>query len=357
MRIYGDQAVNSLRDCISGTKFEVGCLIAKMSRKFKAIGAGVVALSLIVVGVVFYNWANAWPALPNSPTPLGELIEKSDLIVRAKVSKVEMPAAPLYGSTNKWIQKAVRLFGPEKREFRTAHFEVFQSVKGSGGERIVVDYPIGLSSSPSPDTDWKTRTVVAFLYKQGGAYYPVAYAYGTRVLRNNEAEQLLRNIGEFLAIEKMGRGERENARAEWYVKLIENPATRWDGAASWMNVSPTPGEALSKLSAELTRRLEAVAFRNEPLAQGDELLLREFAPSQPRKVVERLMRYFRVAGNEEVEQPWRCHGAMELLARVAGMSEAFRQELNKAAYPDFSSVRARRDFIERYLPQIKKRLK
>jgi hypothetical protein len=328
-----------------------------MSRKFKVIAGTIFVVCALAVGLVFYKWAHAWPALPNSPTPLGELIQKSDLIVRAKVTKVEMPAAPLYGSTNKWIQKAVRLFGPEKREFRTAHFEVFQSVKGRAGDRIVVDYPIGLTSSPAPDTDWKSRTVVAFLYKQGGAYYPVAYAYGTRVLRHNEAEQVLRNVGDFLAIDKMGRGDRENARAEWYVKLIENPETRWDGAASWMNESPRPGEALSKVATNLVRRLEAVAFRDEPLAQGDELLLREFAPSQPRKVVERLLGYFRVAGNEELEQPWRCHGAMELLARVAGMPEVFREELNKAAYPDFSTVAARRVFIERYLPQIKKRLR
>jgi hypothetical protein len=138
---------------------------------------------------------------------------------------------------------------------------------------------------------------------------------------------------------------------------------RWDGAASWVYANFQPGDAVGKLSADLVKRVEAVAFRDEPLAEGDELLLQELATTQRQKVVRRLLRYFEVAKRPPIEeadalkQPWRCHGAMQLLVRVAEMPEAFKKRLDHAPYPDMSSAKARREFINTYLPEIEKRLK
>jgi hypothetical protein len=254
----------------------------------------------------------------------------------------------------------MQLLGAEDRQFVTAHLEILQSVKGSAVTRALVDYPVGLARPPAVITD---KTIVAFLHRQRGAYYPVAYSYGTRELSRKDGEILLRRVAELVATEKMGRSARQRGRAEWLVKLMEDPATRWDGAASWVYDIELPGDALKKLEPDLAKRVEAVAFRNEPLGEGDELLLQELAPAHRRKVVHRLLRYFAVAKKSPIDeedilqQPWRCHGAMQLLARVAHMPEVFKKQLDHAPYPDLSGARPRREFINVYLPAIEKRLK
>ncbi|HUS35463.1 MAG TPA: hypothetical protein VM680_08950 [Verrucomicrobiae bacterium] len=328
-----------------------------MSWKVKAI---VGAFVLIVAGGFVLHRARAWPALPNSPVPLGELIDKSDLIVQAKVVKVENATARVYSGTNRWILQAIKAVGAQDRDFVTAHLEVLQGVKGPSVDRVLIDYPIGLATPPPVESD---QTIVAFAYRQRGAYHPVAYSYGTRVLSRKDGEVLLRRVAEFVATEKMRSSERERSRAEWLVKLIETPEMRWDGAASWVYANDKPSDAVKKLSADLVKRVEAVAFRDEPLAEGDELLLQELAATQRRKVVRRLLRYFEVAKRSPIDdtdilkQPWRCHGAMQLLVRVAKMPEAFKKRLDRAPYPDMSTSMARRDFINAYLPEIQERLK
>ena len=329
-----------------------------MSRKVKAI-VGAFVLAVIAGGFILHR-ARAWPALPNSPVPLGELIDKSDLVVHAKVMKVESAASRVYSGTNRWVLQAMKVVGAQDRDFVTAHLEVLQGVKGPSVDRVLIDYPIGLATPPAVGTD---KTIVAFAYRQRGAYHPVAYSYGTRVLSRKDGEVLLRRVAELVATEKMRSSAREKSRAEWLVKLIETPDMRWDGAASWVYSNVKPGDAVKRLSADLVKRVEAVAFRDEPLGEGDELLLQELAATQRQKVVRRLLRYFEVAKRSPIndddilKQPWRCHGAMQLLVRVAEMPEAFKKRLDRAPYPDMSSSKARREFINAYLLEIEKRLK
>lgn len=331
-----------------------------MSPKLKAV---VVfgAMAVVILGAIGFSRARAWPALPNSPVALGELIDKSDLIIYAKVTKVENPLAPFYRGTNRWVRKAVELVGGRDRQFATAHLDVIQSVKGPAVERVLVDYPVGFAKYPALTTDANVDGVVAFVYRQRGAYHPVAYSYGTKVLGRREADVLLRRAAEFVATEKMSKADRERGRAEWFVKLMENPATRWDGAASWLYKNGNAGEALRKLPPDLAKRVEAVALRDEPLGDGDDLLLREFAPAHAREVVRRVQSYFRFATKRDcdtpLEEPWRCLGAMELLIAIADMPPEFRERFKAAPYPNMSSAGARRDFIQTYLLEIETRLK
>ena len=98
-----------------------------MSRKGKILAAAILAVVSIVAGAVILRNAYTWPALPNSPTPLRELIEKSDLIVHAQVVKVEDAGKPAFASTNKWFLKAIKMLGAEEMKFTTAEFEVLQT--------------------------------------------------------------------------------------------------------------------------------------------------------------------------------------------------------------------------------------
>jgi hypothetical protein len=325
--------------------------------KFKIIaGAAILAMA----GAIVVIRTRAWPDLPNSPVPLGELIDKSDLIVHAKVVKIENPIAPLYAKTNRWIQKAITLLRVQERQFATAQFDIIQSIKGPAFESVPVNYAVGFTKPPALSTDGNTETV-AFLYRQRGAYHPVAYSYGTKLLNRKDADNLLRYVAEFVATEKLSRKDRERARAEWYVKLIETPSMRWHGAASWLNENAKPGEALKKLPADLAKRIEAIALRDEPLLEGDEILLQEFSAAYPREVVGRLRRYFDVASHPcsdgPLEQPWHCIGAIQLLMRMADMPQSFRDQLDKGSYPNVSDSHARSEFINLYLPKIETRLR
>lgn len=328
-----------------------------MSRKV------IVALAAIIVvaGLLVVQRAREWPALPNSPVALGELIEKSDLIVLARVTKVENPMAPVYASTNKWVRKAIALVGARDRVFATAHLEILQGIKGPAIDRVLVDYPVGFTKAPPVTTNVSAESVVVFLYRQRGAYHPVAYSYGTRVLGRKAGDELLRRVAEYVAMDKLSRREKERSRAEWFVKLMEDPATRWDGAASWIFGHEKDGEALKKLPADLAKRVEAVAFRDEPLADGDDVLLREFAPAHAKRVVRRVLRYFAAATKLDckvaIEQPWRCSGAMELLIRIADMPAEYRERFANGPYPNLSDANARRSYVNVWLPEIETRLK
>src|ERR1041385_8584066 len=122
------------------------------------------AAVLIVGSAIVMQRARAWPALPNSPVPLGELIEKSDLIVHAKVVKVENPIAPLYANTNRWIQKAMKLLNAQERQFATAQFEIIQSIKGPAFDNVRVNYAVGFTKPPALTADSNAQNVVVFLY-------------------------------------------------------------------------------------------------------------------------------------------------------------------------------------------------
>jgi hypothetical protein len=205
--------------------------------------------------------------------------------------------------------------------------------------------------------------MIVFLYWQHGAYHPVAYSYGTRLLKHKEADQILLLTGEFVEMDKLTRRvARQRNRAEWFIKLMENPDTRWDGAASCLYACSKQNQTLTNLPPDLFRRMEAVAFRDEPLGPGDDVLLPELAATHPRKVVERILNYFQTAAAspydypEKLPQPWRCYGAMQLLAKIADMPKEFIAGLNDAPFPNLSTPSARRDFIQTHLKEIQQRL-
>ncbi len=324
-----------------------------MSSKAKA---AVVVIAIVAVVAVMIFWARPGPATPNSPVPLRELIEKSDLVVYARVLKIETPSAPLASSTNRWAEKARSLLPKREKPMAIAHLGVMQTVKGRPVEKVIVNVPATVTYPP-PRLDRDSGHVLAFLSRQGGEYRPVAFKYGTKVVSRRQADILLRWISEFVATDKLAQPERETERDDWLVRLIEDPEWRWDGAASWMDLEK-PGEAVKKLPPNLAKRIEAVAFREEPLAAGDELLLRELAVARPKEATRRLLSYFQLAAQPgPLPQPWRCYGAMELLIQIAGMPATFRNEFVKAPYPDFSSSHARAGFIRTYLPAIEARLK
>jgi hypothetical protein len=331
-----------------------------MSTRVKVTAAALIIL-IVIAAAILIERARAWPDLPNTPVALGELVDNSDLVFYANVTKIDPPQAALYSGTNRWVKKFVALVGARDRQFATAHLEILQTVKGPALDRVAVDYPVDLTKVPTPMTSPNATSVLLFVYRQRGAYHPVAYSYGTKILSRKEADMILRQIAELIATEKLGARDRQRARAEWCVKLIENPAMRWDGAASWLYRSAKPGESLALLPPDLAARVRAVALRNEPLDEGDDLLLREFAPAHAREVVRRLLNYFQVAIDPSregpLEQPWRCFGAMQLLMRIAQMPKPFMDRLDFGPYPDFSNSRARQDFIGAYLPDIQKRLK
>ncbi len=202
--------------------------------------------------------------------------------------------------------------------------------------------------------------VVAFLEGSRGNFRPVAASFGIKRVKGKESDVILKWVSAYVEIEKLSGQERERRRAEWLVRLMENSEFRWDGAAGWINDKAKPGDALRKLPAELVKRVEAVAFRDEPLGAGDELLLRELSETRPQEVIQRLRRYFAAAAAPEdqgkFEEPWRCLGAMTLLSQVAKMPEEFRRALEMAPLPNLSAPKARAEFIDRYLPAIEARL-
>ena len=330
-----------------------------MSHKLKLISAFLVVA--IAAAILIYR-NRPWPPLPNSPVALAELIDKSDLILHAKVLKVEN-TPPLYTGTNRWLIKAARALRPDQRSFETAHLQVLQTIKGRATDRVLADYPIDFTRAPVPETDWSEKSMIVFLYWQRGAYHPVAYSYGTRLLKRKQAEDILRLSGEFVSMDRLTRRlVRQRARTEWFVKLIENADTRWDGAASALYDYAKHNQTLTNLPPDLLKRIETVAFRNEPLGPGDEILLDQLASLHPRKVAHRILNYFNAAivpsadKQDNFPQPWRCHGAMQLLARIASMPEQFKTDFNNAPYPNLSTPQARQHFINTYLPEIHTRL-
>jgi hypothetical protein len=332
-----------------------------MPNKIKA-RAAVAAIVVIAIGFAILNYDPPVPPI-NAPVPLRELIEKSDLIVYATIGKVERPSAVTSTVTNKWVQKAMGILDAKRKPSGIAHLTVKQTAKGRPVETALVRFPPSVNF-PDPAKNPKADRAIAFLTGSLGNYRPVALSFGTKVVRREKADTLLRFISEFVAIEKLPRSEREARRAEWLVRLIEEPSLRWDGAASWIGDNANPGEALKKLSPKLIERVEAVAFRDEPLAFGDDLLLRELAATRPRPVIRRVLRYLELASRKPAndtdavfEEPWRCLGAVELLIQVAGMPPEFRERFRTASYPNLASSPSRAEFIDTYLPRIKARLK
>jgi hypothetical protein len=339
---------------------------AKHSTSWK-LKAGFGALAVFALLAFLAVHRQSASPLPNSPVPLRELIDESTTIVFAKVEKVEIPKLPLPGVTNRWVERMKKLLPLREQPIAIGHLQVRQTVKGRATDKALLNVPESMRARYPRELIEGTE-VIAFLMGPPGNFRPVAASYGIKKVRGKESDALLKLISEYVEIEKLSGEEKERRRAEWLVRLIENSEFRWDGAAGWIGERAKPGDALCKLPAELVKQVEAVAFRDEVLGAGDELLLRELSIARPKEVIERLRRYFAAATATEnlmlptpdkpgvFKDPWRCLGAMTLLCEVAGMSEEFRRDLEMAPLPNLSTAKARGEFIGRYLPAIESRL-
>jgi hypothetical protein len=328
-----------------------------MSRWVKILAGG---FFVLILGAFLAVKLRIPPPLPDTPIALRALIEKSDLIVYGRVEDWKAHSSRLASVTNRWAEKIINLMGKPQAPFVTAHLEVAQTLKGGSVDTALVDYPSDMMRSVTTKNTQSDK-VVAFLFRSGGVYYPLTLSYGMKVVDPKQSKALLRFVSEFVEAEKLGHAEREHFKTEWMVRLMEYPPLRWHGAASWIDDRAKPGEALQKMTPELSKRIEAVAFRDEPLGDGDELLLRELAPARPQQVARRLLRYFEVAvrsdNQNKLAQPWHCHGAMQLLIQVGGMPAAFKERFEAAPYPDVSWPESRARFVNLYLPEIEARLR
>jgi hypothetical protein len=153
-------------------------------------------------------------AYPIPPVPLWELLQKSDLVLLAKVVEVD-PIAEQEDGTRRWDSAIARL-------------QVVEVWKGEPTDRVEVPYPANLLC-PAPPRYEKGETVLAFLARsEEGTWATVGLSYGTLYPQTEEVEDYRAAIRDASVLMK-GETVSLQSRLEWLSAIAARRGTRWHG--------------------------------------------------------------------------------------------------------------------------------
>jgi hypothetical protein len=152
-------------------------------------------------------------AYPISPVPLWTLTEEAELIVVAKVVRIQ----PLPVDDEDWNSAAALL-------------TVQETLKGPPLFHLKVPYPAGLLC-PAPPLYLKGELVVAFLEREGDEWSTVGLSYGTLYPQGDELDDTKRMVRAALLVQQspLPTEELEESKLRWSVEAAALPGTRWHG--------------------------------------------------------------------------------------------------------------------------------
>ena len=172
---------------------------------------------------------------PSSPVTLFRLIEEAHLIVLADVVGVggKLNAVRgIYGGPPNPPPEAVPV-KVEAGETSVALLQIERVLKGNAEPNSRIRVPFsGSIGCPKPARYLSGEKVIVFLRKNGESWRTCHTGNGTRVIKGFvDIEVYSSRIRELLTI--VERDDEDDRRAEtidWFVRCIEHPTTRWDGA-------------------------------------------------------------------------------------------------------------------------------
>jgi len=153
-------------------------------------------------------------AYPISPRPLRKLIDESEIIVIADVTKIENVETDNHWGNSKAILVVKNIL---QGNIKTNTINVYFS---SG------------MICPKPANYYDSTMVIAFLDKRENkdGYSTHALSYGSKTLDKKGINLYKKRITEMQAIQKIkNKQKRRNKNVEWFVRCVKHPQTRWEG--------------------------------------------------------------------------------------------------------------------------------
>lgn len=242
-------------------------------------------IPIILLGFLYVlintNPANAYPI---EPVSLRKLYLRSDLIVEARVKKVETLFFDEESDDSVSQSKEDRLAKLQRISQRTfdtkVTLEVYSILKGKvQSDYIEVNY-LAAITCPSPPHYSEGRMVFAFLAlsSDNQSYRTVALSYGTQYLKEDYEEIYLKRIEELEDISQIkDPQEKLKQTTSWLVRCIEHEATRRHGL---LDLTP-------KVIRTRTGKVKANKMEKDPA-------LEDFIPRLTQEHLNRLMQVVRL---------------------------------------------------------------
>lgn len=146
------------------------------------------------------------------PQPLRSLVEEADLVVVAKVLRLD--------KSSEWGNKVATL-------------EIEKVLNGSLDQKMIKVSTNHDLICPSPAKFRVDSTVLAFLDRgeEGENLQPHGLAYGVKYLSREGIQIYEERIKEILDINSLPEGDTKNIRlVDWFLECMRSPATNWEGA-------------------------------------------------------------------------------------------------------------------------------
>lgn len=179
-----------------------------------------IALASVTAAVLLLGPVSETRACAEAPLPLRQLYMTSDRVVVARAA-----------------QSAILLTEKVEEDYEQSllrtTFYVSKTLKGEGADEQVVHIYQWLwgEDRAVPENFQEGQTLLLFLSKrqEEEGYEVVSETYGVKKLADKDLKiyvKRLEELGKILSAEKPDKEQ----LVEWLVRLIEEPATRWDGA-------------------------------------------------------------------------------------------------------------------------------
>jgi len=294
---------------------------------------------------------------PIEPVTLRSLIERSDLIVWATVE-----APPQDPNKTKLI---LSFFGESPARLRTTSL-----VKGALPSGLIKVYFDPNLICPAPPRFPPGSNVLAFLYQdqKSGELHTVALDYGAKILSSEDAKAYITHIQAYLTTTQNVVGRDKALRiTEWLVKCVEDPVTRWEGAAELAERSAIlrqtrQSEFAPLLTVPQIARLSNVLFRAEYITSGELPLITLFRTRAKAQTIVCIDAYLRkaaqkhtatngwsaLADHDDFPEPWNIFDVMWEAADLVDSDDA-RAILKKSVVTDFFKVSHRMAAVPEFL--------
>jgi hypothetical protein len=299
------------------------------------------------------------PAFPIQPVTLRQLIENSDLIVFAKVEAA--PAKP--------DKKDVILVWRHRQS--PARLRPISVLKGTAPTGLIEVHFDPNLVCPSPPSFPEGSNVMAFLQRNVGSngFHTVSLSYGAVSVSPEEARAYTSHIEDYLSITREADGEGKSRHVtEWLVKCVEDPVTRWEGAADlcgrqWLSTQRRKSEFADYLTGPQIARLSNVLFNAKFVGSGELALMDIFKTTAKPQLVKFVIRYLRTAaqpaprGNkvgpdrDDFAEPWNVYDVMVLAAELVD-SEQARAIVKESVRTDFFEASERMSRVRKFLPVL-----
>lgn len=319
----------------------------------------ITSLSLCVIFLLVLTATNS-AAFPIEPVSLRTLIEKSELIIYAKVEPppARKPRVEAFKASP---------FGGES----PARLRMLSVLKGTSPTGLVNVYFNPNMVCPSPPRFSANSNVLAFLvsFPASNGFRTVGLHYGAKLLSEEDASRYARHIRDYLAFLPEVDPKRKALRiTEWLVQCAEDAVTRHEGAEELadgrtMLGKPTRSKFGPLLSASQMSRLSNVLFQAKLPTSGELALTPLFKNSAKPQLAQLYLRYLRQAARPFLPQndlipdrdafpePWNVYDLIFEASDFFG-SEAARQIVTKTVRTDFFSATQRIYQVSLVLPLL-----